>query len=94
MHADLPDRLKLLEKSDEGYLDRLECPACHRPSVSVAFSHPGSNEYRTWFTCHECSFSMRVQNTGKPPHYSEDRIDVDRQAYDIELLRRCIFDRA
>jgi hypothetical protein len=25
---------------------------------------------------------------GQPPHFSEDRIDQERQAYDVELFRK------
>ena len=91
MTRDISPELKLLEAAEEGNLESLECPTCKRPSVSVSFTHPTEDEYRVWFSCAECSFSLRVQHRGRPRHYSEARVDPERQQYDIELLRKLKF---
>jgi hypothetical protein len=91
MAKDITDHLKLLNDADAGKLDALECPHCHRSTVSVSFTHPAADAYRVWFNCAECSFSMRAQYVGQPRHYSEDRVDANRQAYDVELLQKCVF---
>src|SRR5260370_41590087 len=72
------DRLALLQAANEGKLDGLPCPRCKAPKVSVWFTRPAENEYRTWFICDRCGFEMRAQNTGRPIHYSEDR-DLGRR---------------
>ena len=56
--------VRLLKEPMPGTLDALECPSCHRDSVSVWFTHPGDGIYRTWFICSECSFQLRAQNVG------------------------------
>jgi hypothetical protein len=73
---------------ESGILNSIECPQCHRHSVSVWFTHPQVNEYRTWFICTECSFEMRVQNSEKPLHYTEDRVDARLETYDVDVLRK------
>ncbi len=75
--TDLTDRLALLRATDEGRLDGLKCPHCQSATVSVSFTHPGEQEYRTWFSCSVCAFEMRAQNTERPVHYSLER---DRSA--------------
>jgi hypothetical protein len=74
--------------ADAGRLDALECPKCQKPAVSVSFAHPGADEYRVWFACSECSFSMTGRHLGKPRHFSEDRVNAKLQAYDVELFRK------
>src|SRR5208337_4872216 len=66
--------VRLFKAASEGTLDTLECPSCHKHSGSVWFTHPGDGVYRTWFVCSECSFQLRAQNSGRPEHYSEDRV--------------------
>jgi hypothetical protein len=85
--------LQLLAKSDAGHLDELECPKCRQPAVSVWFSHPDKNEYRTWFICHHCDFHTRVQNSEKPPFFSEDRVSTDLQERDSLILKGAVFKR-
>lgn len=85
-------QLRLLNAASAGTLDDLECPLCHKYSVSVWFTHPGEGVYRTWFTCSECSFRLRAQ-TGRPEHYSEDRVSEQLENYDESLLARASFKR-
>ena len=70
---DLKKQLALLHSADEGVLDHLQCPQCAQSCVSVWFTHPAPNEYRTWFVCENCNFETRAQNSGRPPFYSEER---------------------
>jgi hypothetical protein len=71
--AELQERVALLQAASEGKLDGLPCPQCGRPAVSVWFTHPAEELYRTWFICEACNFEMRAQNSGRPPHYSTER---------------------
>jgi hypothetical protein len=71
--TDLVARAALLEAAAEGKLDGLSCPRCQCPDVSVWFTHPADDLYRTWFVCGRCGFEMRAQNAGRPPHYSAER---------------------
>ena len=70
---EVPARLALLEEANAGNLENLPCPRCKELRVSVWFTHPAKDEYRTWFTCSKCGFEMRAQNAGRPPHYSMER---------------------
>ena len=83
---DVSRRMKLLHELESGVLDSLECPDCHKRTVSVWFSHPGETEYRTWFVCSNCSFRMRAQNTDRPRFYSEERLSHELDVYDNRLL--------
>src|ERR1043166_2690504 len=83
---DVIRRVKLLNELESGSLDSIECPDCQNRTVSVLFSHPGENEYRTWFVCSDCSFRMRAQNTGRPRFYSEDRLSHELDVYDSRPL--------
>ncbi len=85
--------VRLFNAADAGSLDALECPRCHKDSVSVWFTHPGDGIYRTWFICAECSFQLRAQNVGVPLHYSEDRVSERLENYDEGLLARARFKR-
>src|SRR5258708_6354723 len=69
----LPARLALLQAANEGKLDGLRCPDCEADTVSVWFTHPAPDEYRTWFLCANCAFEMRAQNSGRPQHYCQER---------------------
>jgi hypothetical protein len=77
--------LALLASVADGQLDGLECPECHKPTVSVWFTHARNGEYRTWFLCQACPFSSRAQNTGRPKHFTESRVHQDLERYDFEL---------
>jgi len=74
--ADLQDRLRLLREASEGKLDGLSCPECGCREISVSFS-VFERDYRTWFECSNCGFSMRAQNSGKPPFFCEERLRLD-----------------
>jgi hypothetical protein len=73
LETDLRPRLALLQAADEGKLDGLPCPRCQQSCVSVWFTHPAEELYRTWFVCSRCDFEMRAQNVGRPTHYSAER---------------------
>jgi hypothetical protein len=80
---EMEGRLTLLRAATAGQLDALPCPRCQEAAVSVWFTHAGEHEYRTWFLCAKCGFEMRAQNTGRPPHYSQER---DKTAKPRRLL--------
>jgi hypothetical protein len=80
--------IKLLHALEAGTLDSLECPVCHSMSVSVRFTHAKPDEYRTWFVCAKCQFKLRVQNTGVPPFFTEERVDEYLEAYDADLFKK------
>ena len=82
--ADAQEHLQLLKAHEGGQQDGLCCPKCRQSSVSVWFTHPLGNEYRTWFLFENCDFSMRAQNIGKPAHYSKER---DRTGIGKESLK-------
>jgi hypothetical protein len=71
--TDLRARLALLQEAASGRLEGLPCPRCCQSCVSVWFTHPDEELYRTWFVCSQCDFEMRAQNVGQPPHYSAER---------------------
>lgn len=85
---------RLMWAAHVGALDSLECPKCHNQSVSVRFTHPREDVYRTWFVCSECSFEARAQNSDRPAHFSEMRVDERLQMYDADILskRRIVSD--
>jgi RNase P subunit RPR2 len=70
---DVQARITLLEAANAGKMENLPCPQCNELCVSVWFTHPTKDEYRTWFTCLKCGFEMRAQNSGRPPYYSAER---------------------
>jgi hypothetical protein len=84
---------RLLWAASAGTLDDLECPLCHQRSESAWFTHPGDGIYRTWFICTECSFQLRAQNSGRPEHYSEDRVSEQLENSDEGLLESARFKR-
>jgi len=59
--------------------------------VSVRFTQPQKGVYRTWFLCSECSFHTRAQNSERPPHYSDERVDKRLEEYDADILEKCVF---
>ena len=87
-NSDLLVRLALLHAVETGHLDLIECPQCHEDTVTVFFTHPLENEYRTWFICETCSFKTRMQNSGQPRYYSPSRVDNQLEEYDSDLLGR------
>jgi hypothetical protein len=85
--------IRLLTQANAGQLDSLECPGCGRMAVSVWFTCPAVNTYRTWFICSDCEFHTRVQDTQKPPFFSEDRVSTDLQERDLMTLKQSRFKR-
>ena len=81
----------LLFAEDAGVLDDLERPDCHLRSISVRYTEPQRGVYRLWFLCSECKFHQRVQLSGKPKHFSTERLDERLQAHDAEILENCHF---
>ncbi len=81
-------RLGLIWAAEGGLLDELPCPSCGSLTVSVWFTEPAKGEYRTWFTCTECDFEMRVQNTCRPKQFCCSRMDPELQKRDKELFAR------
>jgi hypothetical protein len=70
----LQAQIDLLRKAEQGQLENLVCPQCGWLEVSVWFSHPADDLFRTWFLCSHCAFHFRAQNGGRPTFFSEDRI--------------------
>jgi hypothetical protein len=89
---DLSLAVKHLCRAEEsGALDSIECPSCHHRSVSIWFSHPKKNQYRTWFVCADCSFEAHAINQGRPTNFSEDRVNERLQARDLDVLGKMRF---
>jgi predicted RNA-binding Zn-ribbon protein involved in translation (DUF1610 family) len=78
--ADVQARLLLVQAASEGKLDELRCPQCESQALSVTFSRSSDGQYRTWFDCPNCGFSMRAQNSGLPAFFSEERLRPDEPA--------------
>ena len=87
-HERILDLLKWLES---GVLDSIPCPNCGQPTVSVWFTRPAPEEYRTWFTCGNCPFRTRANNTMKPDRFSEERRSLQLEQQDKEVLRQLKF---
>jgi hypothetical protein len=85
--------MQLLKEASAGRLDDIECPKCRQPAVSVWFTHPAADFYRTWFICVNCDFHTRAQNTQKPVFFSEDRASTELEEKDLAILRQSIFKR-
>ena len=85
--------VRLLKEAAAGRLDDLECPKCRQPAVSVWFTHPAADFYRTWFICVNCDFHTRAQNAEKPPFFSEDRVSTELDEKDVAILRQSLFKR-
>jgi transposase-like protein len=90
---DLSTHLQLLQEAAVGRLENLECPSCKQATVSVWFSHPAADTYRTWFICAACDFHSRAQNTERPAFFSEDRVSTELEEHDLSILRQTIFKR-
>jgi len=90
---DLAAYARLTQEADKGRLDDLVCPKCEREAVSVWFTHPAADTYRTWFICGNCDFHSRAQHDGRPPFFSDDRVSTELQERDLAILRQLIFKR-
>jgi hypothetical protein len=86
------EQVRLLNECEAGNLENLECPTCELLTVSVWFTNPAVGFYRTWFTCTECGFHTRVQNSSKPLHYSEERRRTDLEERDSQILSNAVFE--
>jgi hypothetical protein len=84
-------QLRLPEQAAIGRLDDLECPQCGHKAVSVWFTHPAANIYRTWFGCSHCNFITRAQNSTRPPFFSEARVRQDLEERDLVALESSVF---
>lgn len=86
-------QLHLLNEAAAGHFDDLECPQCRQAGVSVWFTHPAADIYRTWFICVNCDFHSRTQNTERPRFFSEDRVSTELEEKDLAILRQSLFKR-
>ena len=86
-------QLRLLNEAAAGHLDDLQCPNCRQAAISVWFTHPAADVYRTWFICFNCDFHSRAQNTEKPLFFSEHRVSTELEEKDMAILRQSIFKR-
>jgi len=85
--GEVTNRLRLLRDLEFGQLESLDCPDCNKQAVSVWFSHPRRDVYRTWFVCSNCSFRMRARNSRRPKFYSDERLSHESDVYDDRLLK-------
>lgn len=86
----LSAQLRLLNEATAGHLEDLECPKCRQAAVSVWFTHPAADTYRTWFICANCDFNTRVQNTEKPMFFSQDRVSTDLEERDLSIFKQLL----
>ena len=86
--------LSLLNEAEEGRFENLECPICHHAAVSVWFTHPAADIYRTWFLCANCNFCTRAQNADKPRFFSESRCNKNLEESDVSILKLAVFKRS
>ena len=77
-------QLAMLHAAAAGRLDRLDCPCCKAPAVSVWFTHSGG-DYFTWFTCGQCGYETRAQGT-RPDFYVEQRDRTSRKPAEDQPL--------
>lgn len=61
MDSRVPAQIDLLKKVDEGQLDELPCPQCRFTTVSVRFTQPTPDSYRTLLICSNCNFHFGAQ---------------------------------
>jgi hypothetical protein len=87
----LAAHMRLLKEASIGKLQGLGCPSCRQDSVSVWFTHPGAEIYRTWFLCASCDFNSRALNSSKPDFFLDDRVRQDLEERDAAILRNAIF---
>jgi len=90
----LEAHMRLLQEAVLGRFDNLDCPSCRVATVSVWFSHPGQDEYRTWFLCGNCDFHTRVQNSARPAKFTEDRLKPDLERRDRSISETAKFKAA
>ena len=88
---DIEPIMALFRAADAGQLDRLLCPGCGKDAIYVSFTHAAEDHYRVYLTCANCSYRSSAGLRGKPAHFSEERIDPDLQAFDMEALKNMKF---
>jgi hypothetical protein len=86
-------QLALVKQATKGQFEHLECPDCRHASVSVWFTHPQPDEYRTWFICADCNFHTRVHNDSIPTNFTEDRVNSELKEMDESILEAANFKR-
>jgi len=84
-------QIQLLNDARDGRLDKLDCPVCHEAAVSVWFTNPADETYRTWFLCGACDFCTRAQELERPHFFSDDRRRLDLEERDSEILKNSMF---
>src|SRR5260221_909069 len=84
--ARVSDLLLLENEAAAGRFEGIECPKCRHASVSVSFTHPAADVYRTWFICSDCDFHTRAQHADRPPYFSESRINTESEERDLLIL--------
>lgn len=80
--------LNLLRDLASGNIDEIECPSCLKNRMRAWFTNPADGEFRTWFVCSNCGVRKRVQNSGRPESYREDRRNTELETYDRDLLSK------
>jgi len=78
---------RLLERTVTDEFDSLECPQCHQPSLSIWFTPPRKDHYRTSFVCSQCQLEARDIDRQMAGNYWEERMNRRLHAYDAELLQ-------
>jgi hypothetical protein len=73
---------------EEGTYERIPCPECEHDAVFAWFTQPRPNEYKIWFVCTDCSMQSRVQVTGRPASFREDRVHPGLQKYDEDIAKQ------
>lgn len=86
-------QVQLVHEADIGHLDNLICPNCRHEAISVWFTHPAPDVYRTWFICADCDFHTRVQDLKRPTFFSDDRVSTELEERDLAIVRQSIFKR-
>lgn len=78
--------LQLVKAAEQGRLNSLQCPLCNRPEVSVWFTLPAPDQYRTWFVCENCDFHTRAQSSNKPKYFTQTRVKPKLDELDVASL--------
>lgn len=89
----ISDITRLANEAAAGRLEELVCPSCGYAAVSVWFTNPAPDVYRTWFICTNCEFHTRAQLKERPTHFSESRVDTELEESDLMVLKRSKFKR-
>jgi hypothetical protein len=85
-HKGASSQTRLLNEVAAGNLDNL--------SISVWFTHPAEDTYRTWLICADCNFHARAQHTCRSDSFSEDRVCPELEKRDWAVLKQSLFKRS